>query len=316
MRWYVNILCFIEFFVFFFLRSTGDPGSPIFEWDFDRWQQVGIASYIFDCAPFRSLGIYTRTVEYNDWIQSIINNCSAICVSSTTTTTISIANNATTTVKPPVTYPCNRTSTCGCGVAPVVLTPSRIVGGENAVESSWPMIVSLRLFNKDSHDCGGTILSDSYILTAAHCVDGVVSNPLGDVTIAVGMTNLSDPKQIRRTVDHIYIHPNYTGVEYHNPHDIAVLHLNQSLPTEYNQFLTKTCIHRVNPPTLNNQYIRNGTRLTVIGWGTRKSGLPDEPTILQQAEVYAIDYNDSICRGAMEDTEIQFCAGLAEGGKG
>ncbi len=219
-------------------------------------------------------------------------------------------------MKPPVFYPCNRTSTCGCGVVPVVLTPSRIVGGENALGYSWPMIVSLRLFDEDSHWCGGSILSDSYILTAAHCLYEYVSNPPVDLTIAVGMTNLSDPKQIRRTVDHIYIHPNYTGEEDSFRHDIAVLHLNQSLTTESNPFLTKTCIHRVNPPTLNNQYIRNGTRLTVIGWGTRQPDVSDGPTILQQVEVYAIDFNDSICRGAMKDTEIQFCAGLAEGGKG
>ncbi|CAF1186569.1 unnamed protein product, partial [Adineta steineri] len=80
-------------------------------------------------------------------------------------------------------------------------------------------------------------------------------------------------------------------------------------------YLTKTVIHPVNPPTVNNQYIKNNTRLAVIGWGTMGSGVALDPIILQQAEVFAIDNNDPICTQTMNDSEIQFCAGLREGGK-
>ncbi|CAF2745169.1 unnamed protein product [Rotaria sp. Silwood2] len=291
---------------------VGDPGSPIFEWLTDRWQQVGVASHIIDCVPFRYSGIYTRIIEYNDWIQSIISNCS---ITSSSTSTLTTVITTTTTAKSSVSYQCNTTSTCGCGSTPVSLTPSRIVGGENALESSWPMIVSMRWILDDYHRCGGTILSNSYILTAAHCLHGFVSNPPIGVTIAVGMTNISDSKQIRRTVDHIYIHPNYIGRQDNYRHDIALMHINQSLMIDHNRILTKTCIHRVNPPMLNNQYIKNGTRLTVIGWGETKQNHFQSPTILQQAEVYAIDNENSICRAAMNDSEIQFCTGLPEGGK-
>ncbi|CAF4872639.1 unnamed protein product, partial [Rotaria socialis] len=91
--------------------------------------------------------------------------------------------------------------TCGCGATPVAITPTRIVGGEDAREHSWSMIASLRLEFPDSHDCGGTILSNSYILTAAHCHTGPVSNPTVGFSIVVGMTHISDSKVIRRTVD-------------------------------------------------------------------------------------------------------------------
>ncbi|CAF1518828.1 unnamed protein product, partial [Adineta steineri] len=66
---------------------------------------------------------------------------------------------------------------------------------------------------------------------------------------------------------------------------------------------------------VNNQYIKNGTRLAVIGWGALGSGVSLNPIILQQAEVFAIDNNDPICTQTMGDSEIQFCAGLREGGK-
>jgi secreted trypsin-like serine protease len=257
--------------------------------------------------PFKKLRIYTRTVEYNQWISSVLNDCV------TPTTTI---ETTTVTTQPPRIYSCNHTLTCGCSQSPVVLTPSRIVGGENAFESSWSMIVSLRKNDNDRHLCGGSIISDSYILTAAHCLYGSVTNPPVGVTISVGMTNISDPKQVHRNVDHVYIHPEYIGLVNGYRHDIAVLHLNQSLEIDTNPLLTKSCIHRVDPPLISQEYIQNGTRLSVIGWGTMTSGIADSPIILQQAEVFAIDNNDFICRNAMNDSLTQFCAGLYQGGKG
>lgn len=43
----------------------------------------------------------------------------------------------------------------------------RIVGGENADIADYPYQVSIMIENY--HACGGSILSNSFILTAAHC---------------------------------------------------------------------------------------------------------------------------------------------------
>lgn len=55
-------------------------------------------------------------------------------------------------------------------VAVAVATPlsGRIVGGADAVPGQFPYQISLRV--KDSHNCGGSIIDNSWILTAAHCV--------------------------------------------------------------------------------------------------------------------------------------------------
>lgn len=45
----------------------------------------------------------------------------------------------------------------------------RIIGGENARPGQFPYQVSLQCGNR--HICGGSILNEKYILTAAHCVD-------------------------------------------------------------------------------------------------------------------------------------------------
>ena len=281
------------------LYCIGDEGSPIFQWKDTYWEQVGITSYGGQCNSTGSPSIFTRLAYYFDWMESITN------ISLTTTTT-----------KPPPVYSCNKTSSCGCGQFDVALTSSRIVGGEDAIGNSWPMIVSVRLYGTNAHSCGGTIVSKSYVMTAAHCFRRVSTENSTGITIAAGMTNRSDPLQIIRNVDRIYMHPNYTCVAQDYRHDIALLHVDRPVTFGSNATITKTCIHRIDPPSLTSQHPKNGTRLAVIGWGTLWSGDSYLPSILQQVEVFTIDNDEPTCLNIINNTELLFCAGMSEGGKG
>jgi hypothetical protein len=289
-----------------FLRNLGDTGSPVFQWYGDRWQQVGLVSTDEHCGWTNNLPIYTRIVSYYDWIRSVVNSCPEGSSGPTTTTTR----------LPPVTYRCDNTSTCGCGPDPVLLTPARIVGGEPALDHSWPMIISLRAGDPDAHVCGGTILSESYILTAAHCIPRSAIISPENLSIAAGMTNLSDVHQIRRVVDQVHVHPEYRGSLDGFRHDIAVLHLKEHLPTESNPLLTRTCIHRIPSSIASTDYIKNGARVTVVGWGTVRRGSLQPSPILRQVELYAIDNANPICVSQITQADIQFCAGFNFGGRG
>lgn len=245
------------------------------------------------------LGVYTRLQYYDKWINSII-----------------YSEHFLTTVSENLTYKCDVSKvSCGCGQTDVSLVSSRIVGGTDAVEHSWPMMVSVRSRGINSHICGGTIVSESYVLTAAHCFDRGASEDTPGISVAAGMTNKDDPSQTIRFVDRLYIHPKFTNISDDYENDIALLHVNQSFQFESNSNVTKTCIHRVDPPLLSNQYPSNGTRLVVIGWGTLYSFGPS-PEILQQVQVFTIDNEEEICNNSIQNPEIQFCAGLFEGGKG
>jgi hypothetical protein len=57
----------------------------------------------------------------------------------------------------------------GCGkmiVEPMVVD---IVGGKDAHPGEWPWHVAL--YFSGQYFCGGTLISDTFVLTAAHCVE-------------------------------------------------------------------------------------------------------------------------------------------------
>ncbi|CAN7996454.1 unnamed protein product, partial [Ixodes hexagonus] len=62
-----------------------------------------------------------------------------------------------------------------CGkpkILPMMSEGDRVIGGQEAVPHSWPWQVSLQLRSFDvlGHFCGGSLIDNSWVLTAGHCV--------------------------------------------------------------------------------------------------------------------------------------------------
>ena len=116
-------------------------------------------------------------------------------------------------------YGCDPNANCGCSINPAIV--SKIVGGEIAGAETWSWVVSISLAGK--FFCGGTILSESWVITAAHCVEGV---PPSRITIYAGSILRWSGNQERIPARKV-IHPNYNPMTFTN--DIALLQLDYPL---------------------------------------------------------------------------------------
>lgn len=50
-----------------------------------------------------------------------------------------------------------------------IVGKSRVVGGKPSQPTSWPWVVSI--YKNGIFHCGGVLINEMWILTAAHCVD-------------------------------------------------------------------------------------------------------------------------------------------------
>jgi hypothetical protein len=164
-----------------------------------------------------------------------------------------------------------------------------------------------------THCCGGSILSESYVLTSARCVERIDSSMLesGKVTVATDVDSPSEQHRASRTVDQIFIHPNWARVPIGSVNDIVILHLAKPIDFTTDTLCTRTC----RPPQMNSstnfmEYPTSGNLLYVVGWG--RSGAVNSLILkkLRQATVYSVHEDDSICSRLIKDSKLQFCAGL------
>jgi len=131
----------------------------------------------------------------------------------------------------------------------------RIVGGHEAAENEWPWQVAL--FIDDAWFCGGSIISDEYIMTAAHCADGA-----SYFNILAGAHDVradSEPHRVEITSYEGFTHPAWDPNTLSN--DIALVRLPEKI--EFNDYIRPACL----PPAEDesNEYV--GELTTPVGWG-------------------------------------------------
>ncbi|XP_038592631.1 prostasin-like isoform X1 [Micropterus salmoides] len=118
-----------------------------------------------------------------------------------------------------------------CGTAPL---NARIVGGADAVPGSWPWQASLQ--TNGLHFCGGSLINNQWILTAAHCFN--IPTPNLIVYLGRDTLNLLTPNGKSWTVSQIVKHPNYDKETFNN--DIALLKL--SSPVTFTDYIRPVCL--------------------------------------------------------------------------
>jgi secreted trypsin-like serine protease len=135
------------------------------------------------------------------------------------------------------TYSCNSNAQCGCSANPASIT--RIVGGEAAGTSTWGWAVSISI-NGNSL-CGGSVLSSTWIITAAHCLSGVRASQV----IVYAGSNAPFSGQ-SRTAYRTFVHPSYVSQTKVN--DIALIQL--GTPLTMTSSVSSICIPSVSASTI------------------------------------------------------------------
>ncbi|CAF4460910.1 unnamed protein product, partial [Adineta steineri] len=117
-------------------------------------------------------------------------------------------------------------SNWACGRSQISNRFARIMGGQDAVPHSYPWMVSLTKRSLNNiHLCGGTLITQRHVLSAAHCMEDF-DGP-SDLNIIAG-THYNTDKRNPAPVIAINVHPQYDPDTFEN--DIAIITLLAPLP--------------------------------------------------------------------------------------
>lgn len=197
----------------------------------------------------------------------------------------------------------------------VDIDPS-IVGGAKADPGEWPWQVALvdgSNFVTDlyqSQFCGGSLVTEQWVVTAAHCVYG---DQPSAVDVVAGIYKLTDPISSgwqRKDVIQIIIHPSYNSNTHNN--DIALLKLKTPV-TIGGTGASKTGLIPLVPASSGDFA---GINSWVTGWGATETQ-PNYPTELREVQVPII--SNTLCNDSGhyngDITSSMMCAGFEQGGK-
>lgn len=180
-------------------------------------------------------------------------------------------------------------------------TGGKIVGGEEIEISQAPYQVLLleALGNDEANECGGSIISPNFILTAAHCTYGTNEK---NWTVYAGSNILAAGEQYK--VKKITNHPRYVAAT--KNYDFALMELATKMTLEDE-------VKEVIELPARNDKIADGTAGFVSGWGdVEESGASSD--VLRGVTVFTVKQSD--CMKAYPTmTNKMFCAGVPGGGK-
>ncbi|ALC47792.1 MP1 [Drosophila busckii] len=202
----------------------------------------------------------------------------------------------------------------------------RIVGGVNTGKKEFPWLVLLEYTkpgNVIGHHCGGSLINNRYVLTAAHCVSAIptdwrltgvrvgewdtTTNP-DCTTERNGKKDCNEP-YVDIKVDELIPHPQYPGNSRDQLHDIALLRLRS--PVTFSDYARPVCLPS-KPEHMNNIFL--GRKMIVSGWGRTEYNATSN--IKQKAEVDSVPLADCNKRYSTQRrtvTNSQICAGGVEG---
>merc|ERR1712032_1629077 len=184
-----------------------------------------------------------------------------------------------------------------CGVS-TVQPGLKIVGGSTTTIEAHPWQISLR--ENGHHICGGTLIAENWVMTAAHCVEDATSTR--SITILAGSTSIQhySNSQVHH-VSRILVHAEYGNSD---GHDIAMLKLSSSVD------LSQPNTRKICLPGPTETF--DGETCVASGWGYTRE---DAHVVSTLRHVALPVISNSLCNYYMYGVHDKIiCAGRTSGG--
>ena len=133
------------------------------------------------------------------------------------------------------------------------MSDDRIVGGSESSPGKWPFLVKFNMH------CGGSIISDKWVMTAAHCCDSVTSHDLLAEKLTANICAL-DINDCEKSIEPVAMHWHPNFVAAHTGYDFCLVEYPEG------SFADQAKICRSYEPMVNDQYCY------IAGWGVTSKG--------------------------------------------
>lgn len=196
--------------------------------------------------------------------------------------------------------------TCGLrqssGIVGRVKNPHYVSGNTEFGEYPWHVAI---LNINGEYVCGGALIDDRHVLTAAHCVSSL--SPL-QLKVRLGDWDVSGPLEfyshVEIPVSFLASHPQYYAGNLVN--DIAVIRMQTYVDFRNNPHISPVCL----PEKSYNYFV--GQRCHATGWGKNAFGNQGQyQTILNEVELPIVEHH--LCEDALRHTRLGYQFSLHQG---
>ncbi|XP_054006397.1 serine protease nudel [Hylaeus anthracinus] len=186
----------------------------------------------------------------------------------------------------------------------IVGSQMRVVGGRASHPKAWPFLVAI--YKDGSFYCGGVILNEMWVLTAAHCLNMYMGHYF-EVEAGLLRRLSFSPMAQSRKARYTIVHPRYNSEDMRN--DIGMIMLDE--PLRFNRWVRPVCLPEADILGAMWRFKPEpGSICVAIGWGaTKEHGLDSDH--LREVEVPIL----KSCKYAVDRNDATICAGYPQGGR-